>query len=237
MRKINVADIITYALLALATGLCGAGIFLAYPEVGGMVTSGLACLGFLGIAIGLIVTRWKFRTSYNYWTKNPKMGFRGKPCWDRPKAEVWIEAVIIFWERNAERELEKQEYGWVLKGGTREKILKALDGLTVYFRKDPWKYFNRMVVGVASHDFIAVRYEADPWSSAFAHELGHVLIGKIAGDWNEKTSHDKMKAAGFTNEAVRRIANDLVTTEKLWEGAGLSRESHAFVEKEINGGK
>lgn len=208
MNKITAGDIITYILFAVAIGLCTAGVFMS-KDYAGMIVSAITGVAFLGILVAMIAIRIRFRATYNYWTKKPvKMGFRGKPCWNRSKSEVWIEAVLIFWERNAARELEGQQYGWKLDG-TREQMEKALEGLTVFVRKDPWSYFNRLVVGVASHDFVAVRYEADLWSSAFAHELGHVIIGKIAGDWNEKTSHDKMKAAGFTNEIVRRIAEDL----------------------------
>jgi hypothetical protein len=192
MSKINVADIITYALFALAVAMCGVGVFMSTDYIG-MIISGITGLAFLGILVAMIVLRVRFKRTYKYWTRKPvRMGFRGKPCWDQQKSERWIEAVIVFWTE---------------KDFKRKSIEKALDGLTVFFRPSPWSYFGRLVVGVAGHQAIVVKYEKEPWKSAFAHELGHVIIGKLTGDWNEATSHTTMKNMGFTNGAIKEIVD------------------------------
>lgn len=199
----RVMDIITYGLLGGAVALCAVGAFYAYPRVVPMVVSILAAVGFLGLLVALLVVRVRFQATYNYWTEKPvKMGFRGKPCWEQEKAERWIEGVVQFWTMVPVPWNDGLPY-------SRSDVTRALRGVTVWFRRDPWSSFGRMVVGLASHEAVVVKYEKKPWESAFMHELGHVIIGKLEGDWGEASSHQKMKTVGFTNASVKGIVDGL----------------------------
>jgi len=197
----RIGDLVTYGLLGAAVALCAVGAFYAHPDVAPMVVSVLAGAGFLGLLVALIVVRARFRATYNYWTdpKTGGVGFRGRPCWDREKAEVALEAVIRFWET---------KYPW-------DQIIRAIEGLTVYVRPDPWSYLGRLVVGLANRSSIAVKYEKDITKSAFAHEVSHVIIGNIDGQWDEQLSHRLMDNAGLSRDAIGALAEEIRAEDRL----------------------
>jgi len=206
-------DVATYAVLGVVIGLCAVGAWCAYPGVAPMVVSILAGLGTLGILVGILVARARFKYGYNYWSEQPvRVGMRGRPCWDQWKVEQLLEAVVRFWSRKMELVTSNVTPGVRINGLTelqRKVVVKVLDGITVWCRRDPWSSFGRMVVGLASSEAVAVRYEHDITQSALAHELGHVIIGKVLGHWDEKTSHALMDKYGFTRLAVQEILDEI----------------------------
>lgn len=188
-----VGDSITYALLAMAAGLCIVGALCA-EEVIPKIISVATGLAFAGMLTGLAGTRIWFKRTYVGWTMHPvRAGIRGKPYWAVEVYEVWLEATIRFWETKY----------------ARKDILSALNGLTIVMKPKPWRYLRRKVVGLASHEAIFVKYEESAEKSALAHEISHVIIGNIDGQWHEQSSHQLMDIAGFSRDAIQALAEEV----------------------------
>ncbi len=203
-----VGDSITYALLAMAAGLCVVGAIYAQEAVPKIISVATG-IAFAGMLTGLAGMRIWFKRTYVGWIRHPvRAGIRGKPRWDMQVYEIWIEATIRFW---------KTKYA-------RKDILKALDGLTIVMKPEPWKYMKRWVVGLASYEAIFVKYETMAVQSALAHELSHVIVGNIDGQWDEELSHRLMDMAGFSRDTVSAIVFEVVSEEndlvEVEEGTG-----------------
>jgi hypothetical protein len=199
MQKTYLPDVITYLLFSVAIALCTWSTVVSRGNPTAMGVSIAAGVGFLAIASALIGTRIWFRATYKFWLASPtRMGFRGDPCWDKDKARMWSEAVVEFWSDRIP-----------IRGGPlrfqRSAVAKALEGVTVVFKPEPWSYMKRLVAGLASSEAVWVAYDDDPMNMAFGHELSHVILGNLTDMWDEEMSHKAFKTHGFSNLALLDI--------------------------------
>jgi hypothetical protein len=153
-------------------------------------------LAFIGIYAALLYLRWKALQSFTYYSGENYafMVDKGKyKAKDLTKEELFRLT-----------DLALDEWGAVF---TRDKTLKVADGALfwVWFEPHPItqtrgskkKYAGLTIMGTRKMR-VSYRTEDAPLdSTAFRHELGHVIQGFVTGIWSEKEHHERAAKYGL----------------------------------------
>lgn len=240
-------DGLTYGILSVVLVLCVVGACFAYPNVVATVISALTGGTVAGFILALAMVRVRFKRNYRYWTESPvRVGVWSdddKKVFVAAEVEVVLEAVIRFWV-DVIKDIQKPKLGIdssvadeVILGdlymnATRVVVEKSFRGLTIICKPAPWTAWGRKVVGLASTEIVAVKYEPDIEKSALAHELAHVIIGEVLGHWDEQLSHRLMDKHGFNRTMVNKIIGEVAQEWGLPKYMGQPPDYVSEVEKD-----
>lgn len=157
-----------------------------------------AAAGFWFVYLMLLLNRLRLRRSVWYVTRHGLLVMRSnlRPLPLKGEVEDLTEETLQAWRKAADAITAVLPE---LRGTFDRKLRGAVDGLFCHWRPFPFEHRARPgfhFTGLSSGDTILVGYRAPLATTAFQHELGHVLMKALHGG----RPHDENEFIAFTTK-------------------------------------